>query len=62
LIKVVNRLVDETGRSAVRAALAARMDLQLVEPEQLERLIVALGENLRNLFGLINYAADGAEI
>ena len=48
------------GRNAVKKALAARMDLQLCEPDQLERLMVASGGNLRDLFGLINYAADGA--
>jgi hypothetical protein len=50
------------GRSAVEKVLAARMDLLLIEPEQLQRLIVASGGNLRDLFGLINYAADGADI
>lgn len=50
------------GRSAVEKALAARMDLKLFEPEQLTRLIVASGGNLRDLFALINYAADGASI
>lgn len=50
------------GRAAVEKALAARMDLSLFEPEQLTRLIVASGGNLRDLFSLINYAADGASI
>jgi hypothetical protein len=50
------------GRAAVETALSARMDLGLFEPEQLQRLIVASGGNLRDLFGLINYAADGALI
>jgi hypothetical protein len=38
------------------------MSLDLFEPEQLQRLIVASGGNLRDLFSLINYAADGALI
>jgi hypothetical protein len=50
------------GRAAVEKALAARMHLGLFEPEQLQRLIVASGGNLRDLFSLINYAADGASI
>jgi len=53
---------NQAGRKAVETALAARMDLQLFEPDQLMRLIVASGGNLRDLFGLINYAADGAAI
>lgn len=48
------------GRNAVKAVLAARMDLSLVKPEALERLIVASGGNLRDLFALVNYAADTA--
>ncbi len=50
------------GRAAVEKALSVRMDLDLFEPEQLQRLIVASGGNLRDLFSLINYAADGALI
>ncbi len=38
------------GRAAVEKALAARMDLGLFEPDQLLRLIVASGGNLRDLF------------
>jgi GTPase SAR1 family protein len=51
---------NAVGRDAVRQALSVRMDLGLVEPDVLERLLVAAGGNLRDLFGLINYAADGA--
>lgn len=58
----LNHEPNEAGRKAVETALAARMDLQLFEPDQLMRLIVASGGNLRDLFGLINYAADGAAI
>jgi hypothetical protein len=53
---------NNNGRNAVTKALAARMDLNLVEREPLKRMIVASGGNLRDLFGLINYAADGAAI
>jgi hypothetical protein len=52
--------VNSMGRDAVKMALMARMDLGLCMPNALERLIVASGGNLRDLFGLINYAADGA--
>jgi hypothetical protein len=54
--------VNATGRGAVRTALAARMDLSLFESDVLERLMVASGGNLRDLFGLINFAADGATL
>jgi hypothetical protein len=52
--------VNVAGRNAVRKALAARMALNLFEADVLDRLLVASGGNLRDLFGLINYAADGA--
>jgi hypothetical protein len=48
------------GRSALQQVLEARMDLDLFAPDQMERLIVASGGNLRDLFALINYAADSA--
>jgi hypothetical protein len=48
------------GREALQQVLKARMDLNLFAPDQMERLIVASGGNLRDLFGLINYAADSA--
>ncbi|NJP09215.1 MAG: hypothetical protein HC866_06770 [Leptolyngbyaceae cyanobacterium RU_5_1] len=48
------------GREAVQKVLAARMNLDLFEPEQMMRLIVASGGNLRDLFSLVNYAADSA--
>ena len=51
---------NETGRAVVQKALAARMDLDLFEPNQLLRVTVASGGNLRDLFGLVNYAADSA--
>lgn len=51
---------NAAGREAVRKVLEARMDLDLFEPGQMMRLIVASGGNLRDLFGLVNYAADSA--
>lgn len=51
---------NENGRKALCTALEARMSLDLFEPDQLMRVIVASGGNLRDLFGLVNYAADSA--
>lgn len=51
---------NPTGRIALTKVLNARMDLHLFEPEQMMRLIVASGGNLRDLFSLVNYAADTA--
>ena len=51
---------NEPGRAAVREVLAARMDLGLFEPDQLLRVIVTSGGNLRDLFALVNHAADSA--
>lgn len=48
------------GQQAVEEVLQARMDLVLFEPDQGRRLIVASGGNLRDLFALVNYAADSA--
>ncbi|MEL7359925.1 MAG: hypothetical protein AAFV85_08290 [Cyanobacteria bacterium J06634_6] len=53
---------NERGQGAIEKALSTRMDLGLFEPGCLPRLIVASGGNLRNLFDLVNYAADGATI
>jgi hypothetical protein len=55
-----NHSVNRKERDAVKAALASRMKLGLCDADALERLMVASGGNLRDLFGLINYAADGA--
>lgn len=52
--------VNETGRQALTKVLNARMSPELFEPEQQMRLIVASGGNLRDLFVLVNYAADTA--
>jgi hypothetical protein len=38
------------------------MSLDLFEPEQMTRLIIASGGNLRDLFTLVNYAADTATL
>jgi hypothetical protein len=51
---------NEQGREAVQAVLAAQMDLDLFEANQATRLIIASGGNLRDLFTLVNYAADSA--
>jgi|694.fasta_scaffold35039_4 hypothetical protein len=50
------------GRSALRSVLEARMAINLFEKDQMERLIVASGGNLRDLFALVNYAADSATL
>ncbi|MEM6434189.1 MAG: hypothetical protein AAF773_10115 [Cyanobacteria bacterium P01_D01_bin.115] len=51
---------NEMGRQALVEVLTARMDIDLFEPEQMQRAIVASGGNLRDLFALVNYAADSA--
>jgi hypothetical protein len=51
---------NEKGRLAVKEVLAARMDLELFEPDQMMRLIVASGGNIRDLFVLVNFAATNA--
>ena len=53
---------NELGRAAVRSVLEARISSDLFEPDQMERLIVASGGNLRDLFALVNYAADTATL
>jgi len=53
---------NELGRTAVRSVLEARISTDLFEPGQMERLIVASGGNLRDLFALVNYAADTATL
>lgn len=50
------------GRSALQSVLEARMATTLFEKDQIERLIVASGGNLRDLFYLVNHAADTATI
>lgn len=48
------------GRQAVRAVLEARINPDLFEHLQIERLIVASGGNLRDLFSLASAASDNA--
>lgn len=48
------------GRDAVRKVLEARMDLTLFADDVVERLIVASGGNLRDLFSLVSIASDEA--
>jgi hypothetical protein len=50
------------GRAALQAVLSARMLPELFEEHQMMRLIVASGGNLRDLFALVNYAADSATL
>lgn len=50
------------GRAAVQAVLEARMDAALFESGQMMRLIVASGGNLRDLFGLVIYATESAQL
>jgi hypothetical protein len=53
---------NDKGRKALEVVLEARMSLDLFEPEQMTRLIIASGGNLRDLFALVNYAADTATL
>jgi hypothetical protein len=53
---------NSAGRLAVADVLQARMQPDLFEPGEMERLIVASGGNLRDLFALVNYAADTADL
>jgi hypothetical protein len=48
----------EAGRGALRTVLQARVSPALFEVEQMERLIVASGGNLRDLFEMVANAAD----
>ena len=50
------------GRAALLSIIERRMDIALAEPGQIERLIVASGGNLRELFGLIIESATNAEL
>ncbi len=53
---------NQPGRDALVSILQVRMNLDLFAPDQMMRLIVASGGNLRDLFGLVKYAADTAII
>ena len=52
----------EPGRAFVRSIVEARVDPSLFEGGQLDRLIVASGANLRDLFGLIREASLRARV
>jgi len=53
-------VAHQRGRAAVRQVLGARVSPELVESDQAERLIVASGGNLRDLFSMMSDAADRA--
>ncbi len=55
-----NHQPHENGRNAVREVLQARMNPDLFDAGQMERLIVASGGNLRNLFSMTANAGDTA--
>jgi hypothetical protein len=55
-----NHQPHTNGRNAVRAVLEARMNPDLFDAGQMERLIVASGGNLRNLFSMTANAGDTA--
>ena len=55
-----NHTPHEEGREALRRVLKARIDLNLFEDGQADRLIVASGGNLRDLFELVSDAATEA--
>jgi hypothetical protein len=50
------------GREALAAVLKARMNPDLFANNQMMRSIIASGGNLRDLFVLVNYAADTATL
>jgi hypothetical protein len=53
---------NDGGRTAVQAVLEARMQPNLFEAGQMMRLIVASGGNVRDLFTLVTYATESAQI
>ena len=50
----------ESGCLALQSVLDARMDIDLFEEGQVKRVTLASGGNLRDLFHIVNYAADTA--
>jgi hypothetical protein len=58
----LDKLPNQMGRAALVKVLEARLKPDLFEPDQMMRLIVASGGNLRDLFALVNYAADTAAL
>lgn len=55
-----NHKPHHVGRNAIRAVVEARVTPELFEADQLERLVVASGGNLRDLFSIVSQAADSA--
>jgi hypothetical protein len=53
---------NSSGQAAIAQLLRTRMLPTLFEPDQMNRLIVASGGNLRDLFALTSYAADTADL
>ena len=51
---------NETGRKAIKKVLETRVDLALFTEGQLERIIIASGGNIRDLFALVSDASDEA--
>jgi hypothetical protein len=51
---------SKEGRSALREVLAARVSPKLFEGDQMKRVIVASGGNLRDLLAMVKLAADSA--
>src|SRR4051812_377416 len=48
------------GREAIHSVLEARISPSLFEEQQMTKLIVASGGNLRDLFSMVGQAADTA--
>jgi hypothetical protein len=57
-----NHTPDPPGRQAIREVLKKRMSLDLFGEGQMERLIVASGGNLRDLFKIVTDAAINARL
>jgi hypothetical protein len=51
---------SKDGRAALQEILVARVSSKLFERNQMKRVIVASGGNLRDLFVIVNQAADSA--
>ena len=51
---------NDLGRTAIRQVLASRVNLSLFTEGQLERIIIASGGNIRDLFTLVTDASDEA--
>ena len=54
--------VHREGRNAIQAVLTARVSPALFADGQMERLIVASGGNIRDLFTMVTYASNSARI